>query len=47
MPISFEGSPGDHIYIIDLFWKRACIVEDSSEVEDCNVDNEQKVCVII
>ena len=39
---SFEGIPGDHVYIVNFFWKRVHIVEDSSEVEIFNVDNEQK-----
>ena len=45
--ISFEGIFGDHVLIVDFFWKRAQIVEGSSEVEFCNVDNEQKVCIIV
>ena len=45
--ISFEGIPGDHVCSIDFFWKRAHIVEGSSEVEYCNVDNEQEDCIIV
>ena len=45
---SFEGSPGDHVYIVDIFGKRlAYFVEGTSEVEFCNVDNEQKICIIV
>ena len=45
--ICFEGSPGDHVYIVDFFWKRAYFVEGTSEAEYCNVGNEQKVCIIV
>ena len=45
--ICFEGSPGDHVYIVDIFWKRAHIVEGSSGVEFCNVDNEKEDCIIV
>ena len=44
---SFEGSPGDHVFIVDLFGRVAYFVEGSSEVEFCNVDNEQEDCIIV
>ena len=44
---SFEGSPGDHVFIVDLFGRVAYFVEGSSEVVHCNVGNEQKVCIIV
>ena len=46
--ISFEDIPGDHVYIVDIFGKRlAYFVEGTSEVDYCNVDNEQKNCIIV
>ena len=45
--ICFEGSLGDHVLIVDFFWKRAYFVEGSSEVEYCNVDNKQEDCTIV
>ena len=45
--ISFEGIPGDHVFSVDIFWKRAYFVEGSSGVEFCTVDNEQEDCIIV
>ena len=46
--ISFEGIPGDHVFIVDFSLEEgAYFVDSSSEVEFCNVDNEQKVCIIV
>ena len=45
--ISIEGIPGDHVYIVDIFWKRAYFVEGSSGVEYCNVDNKKEDCIIV
>ena len=48
MPICFEGSPGDHVLTVDISLEEgAYFVEGSSEVEFCNVDNEQEDCVIV
>ena len=33
--ISFEGIPGDHVFSVDIVWKRAYFVEGSSGVEVC------------
>ena len=45
--ISFEGIPGDHVFSIDILWKRAYFVEGSSGVEFCTIDNEQEDCIIV
>ena len=48
VPFCFEGSPGDHVCIVDIsLEEEAYFVEGSSEVEHCNVGNEQKVCIIV
>ena len=48
VPICFEGSPGDFVHIVDIsLEERAYFVEGTSEVDYCNVDNEQKVCIIV
>ena len=44
---SFEGIPEVVIFSVDIFWRRAYFVEGSSEVEYCNVDNEQEDCIIV
>ena len=44
----FQVSPGDHVYIVDIsLEERAYFVEGTSEVEFCNVDNEQEDCIIV
>ena len=45
--ISFEGIPGDHVFSVDILWKRAYFVEGSSGVKICTVDNEQEDCIIV
>ena len=45
--INFEGIPGDHVFSVDILWKRAYFVEGSSGVEICNVNNEQEDCIIV
>ena len=44
---SFEGSPGDHVFIVDIFGRVAFFIEGSSEVEFCTIDNKQEDCIIV